>query len=228
MLLLLLLTTAGNSLLRRFSGKARSIHNKELNLFVSYIPAIFRMDISAILSLVNHICSDEQDDSKYRSELCLEQELIDDGREGLLWACDDLLTHWNQDLPASGSGVCGSFAVSLENEYSVFKRSDVLPKQIVDIQRLFKTILEPVPSRTSVDTHSKVEKSTLLLSQALQETQLQKRSAASVSHSTKRQCVGDDETDEKPSLGGFVSAKSQYIIDQQKKFGKSYNLNNDK
>lgn len=27
---------------------------------------------------------------------------------------------------------------------------------------------------------------------------------------------------------GFVSARNQYIVDQQKKFGKSYNPNNDK
>lgn len=228
MLLLLLLTTAGNSLLRRFSGKVRSIHNKELNLFVSHIPAIFKMDVSAILSLVNHICSDEQEDSRYRSELCLEQELIDEGREGLLWACDDLLTHWSQDIPVSGSGVCGSFAVSLESKYSAFKSVDVLLIQIADVQHLFKTILEPPPLRTSVDTHSKTENGTLLLSQALQETQLQKRSASYVSQSAKRHRVGDDELDERPSLGGFVSAKSQYIIDQQKKFGKSYNPSSDK
>lgn len=73
-----------------------------------------------------------------------------------------------------------------------------------------------------------MEKGTLLLSQALQEAQLQKRGATSVLQSAKRQCIGNDEADEKPSLGGFVSAKSQYIIDQQKKFGKSYNPSNDK
>ena len=35
------------------------------------------------------------------------------------------------------------------------------------------------------------------------------------------------EEEERPSLGGFTSAKTQYIVDQQKKFGKSYNPSQD-
>ena len=35
-----------------------------------------------------------------------------------------------------------------------------------------------------------------------------------------------EEEEEGPqSSGGFVSARNQYIVDQQKKFGKSYNPN---
>lgn len=36
-------------------------------------------------------------------------------------------------------------------------------------------------------------------------------------------------TNESNSISsGFVTAKNQYIVDQQKKYGKSYNPNNDK
>ena len=37
----------------------------------------------------------------------------------------------------------------------------------------------------------------------------------------------DDMEVEKPAMAGFTSAKSQYIIDQQKKHGKNYNPSQD-
>ena len=42
--------------------------------------------------------------------------------------------------------------------------------------------------------------------------------------------VDGDNTESVPSTpsSGFVSARNQYITDQQKKFGKSYNPNNDR
>ena len=42
--------------------------------------------------------------------------------------------------------------------------------------------------------------------------------------------MGGDNTESSPSTSssGFVSARNQYITDQQKKFGKSYNPNNDR
>ena len=65
-----------------------------------------------------------------------------------------------------------------------------------------------------------------------------KRSALSRERiqNVKRNCVVEEPDemeieDESPIstvANGFVSAKSQYITDQQKKFGKSYNPSNDK
>ena len=36
-----------------------------------------------------------------------------------------------------------------------------------------------------------------------------------------------DESDDAPASGGFISARSQYIVDQKKKLGKNYNPSTD-
>ena len=53
----------------------------------------------------------------------------------------------------------------------------------------------------------------------------EKRFPRSVQYSPPKRVHVEEE--ERPSLGGFTSAKTQYIVDQQKKFGKSYNPSQD-
>ena len=45
-------------------------------------------------------------------------------------------------------------------------------------------------------------------------------------HSQPNNSISSNESNSISS--GFVTAKNQYIVDQQKKYGKSYNPNNDK
>lgn len=89
-------------------------------------PAIFEMDVDAILSLVSRVCGEEGDDVKRRSEIALQQLLADEGKRGLLWACDDLFHSYDTEVPASGYGIGTSFPASLDNEFSLISDSDVV------------------------------------------------------------------------------------------------------
>lgn len=84
------------------------------------------MNADTILNLINRICGNEGDGEKRRSELALQQELIDEGREGLLWACDDLFHCYDTETPLPSSGIGTSFAASLDNEFSLISDSDVV------------------------------------------------------------------------------------------------------
>lgn len=85
----------------------------------------FGMDVDSILNLVNRICGEEGEDVKRRSELTLQQQLVDEGKDGLLWACDDLFHYTDTEVISSGSGIGTSFPVLLDNEYSLISDSDV-------------------------------------------------------------------------------------------------------
>lgn len=84
------------------------------------------MNADTILNLINRICGEEGDDVKRRGELTLQQELADEGREGLLWACDDLFHCYDTEVVSSSSGIGTSFAASLDNEFSLISDSDVV------------------------------------------------------------------------------------------------------
>lgn len=59
-------------------------------LFV--LKSIYIMDeVGVVLNLINRICIEDNDNTKWKSQLFLEQELVNAGKGESLWLCSDLL-----------------------------------------------------------------------------------------------------------------------------------------
>lgn len=60
-------------------------------LFVYKCYHIYIMDeAGVVLNLINRVCTEDNDNTKWKSQLFLEQELVNAGKGESLWLCSDL------------------------------------------------------------------------------------------------------------------------------------------
>lgn len=51
-------------------------------------------EVGVVLNLINRICTEDNDITKWKSQLFLEQELVNAGKSDSLWLCSDLSTSY--------------------------------------------------------------------------------------------------------------------------------------